>query len=106
MNQVSRQNAKTNVEREFYKLLNNWNFGYDGRSNADNCFFNPIYNEIEELSYAKKYQNVFDQSISDFVSSEILKCQIVEEYLNQLAALDPQDEYFDVRKNSLLIQKT
>ena len=50
MNQVSMQNAKTDVEQDFYKLLNNSNFGYDCRNNADNCFFNPIYNEIKNFS--------------------------------------------------------
>ena len=29
MNQVSRQNAKTDVKKDFYKLMNNSNFGYD-----------------------------------------------------------------------------
>ena len=104
MNQFTRQNAKTYVERDFYKLLNNSNFGYDCRKSADNCFFKPIYDEFKELSYVKKYRNVFDQSISDFVSSEILERQIKEEYLNKLAVLDSQEEYFDARKNSLLIQ--
>ena len=36
-NQVSRQNAKNNIEKDFYKLLNNSNFGYDCRNNLDNC---------------------------------------------------------------------
>ena len=72
MNQVTRQNAKTYVERDFYKLLINSNSGYDCRKSADNCFFNPIYDEFKELSYFKKYRNVFNKSISDFVSSEIL----------------------------------
>ena len=57
----------------FYKLMNNSNFGYDCCNNADNCFFQPIYSEIEELSYAKRYQNVFDQQISDFVSTKIVE---------------------------------
>ena len=61
MNQVSRQNAPTDVEKDFYKLMNNSNFGYNCRNNADNCFLQPIYDEIEELSYAKGYQNIFDQ---------------------------------------------
>ena len=39
MNQVSCQNAATDVERDFFKLMNNSNFGYEGRNNADNCFF-------------------------------------------------------------------
>ena len=105
MNQVSSQNGATDVERDFFKLMNNSNFGYDCRNNADNCLSQPIYDEIEELSYTKKYQNVFDQEISDFVSSEILKRQIEEEYLSKFAKLDPQDEYFDAKNNSWEIQK-
>ena len=46
MNEVSRQNAKTDVEKDFFKLMNNENFGYDCRNNADNCYFSPIYNEL------------------------------------------------------------
>ena len=56
MNQVSRQNAKADVGPYFYKLLNNSNFGYDCRNNADNCFFNVIYDEIGELSYVKSIE--------------------------------------------------
>ena len=105
MNQVSRQNAQTDSEKDFYKLMNNLNFGYDCCNNQDNCFFQPIYNEIEELSYAKCYQNVFDQQISDFVSTEILKRWIEEEFLNRLYALNMQDEFYKARKNSLEIKK-
>ena len=55
---------QTDVEKDFYKLMNNSNFDYDCRNNADNYFFQPIYNKIKELSYAKYYQNVFDWEIS------------------------------------------
>ena len=65
MNQVSRQNAQTEVKKDFYKLMSNLNFSYDCCSNADNCFFQPTYNEIEELSYTKHHQNVFNQHIID-----------------------------------------
>ena len=105
MNQVSRQNSQTDVEKDFYKLMNNVNFGYDCRNNGDNCYFQPVYNEIEELSYAKQCKNVFDQEISEFVSTEILERQIEEEFPNKLCALDPQDEYYEARKNSLEIKK-
>ena len=109
MNQVSRQNAQTDVEKDFYKLMNNSNFGYDCRNNADNWFFffffQPIYDEIEELPYAKRYQNVFDQQISDFVLTKILKSQIEEEFLNKICPLDTQDEFYKTKKNSLEIQK-
>ena len=43
------------VKRDFFKLMNNSNFGFYCRNNANNCFFQPIYDEIEELSYARKY---------------------------------------------------
>ena len=37
MNQVTCQNAQTDVEKDFYKLMNNANFGYGCRNNVDNC---------------------------------------------------------------------
>ena len=85
--------------------MNNSNFGYNCRNNADNCFFNPIFDDKEELSYAKKYQNIFDQDIAEFVSSEHLEHQIEEEFSNKIAALDPQDVYYEARKNSLELQR-
>ena len=42
MNQKSRQNAKNQIEKDSFKLLNNANFGYDCCNNLDNCTFKPI----------------------------------------------------------------
>ena len=47
----------------------------------------------------------FDQSISDFVSSEILERQIEEEFLNKIGKLDQNENYYEARKNSLEILK-
>ena len=33
------QNPQTDVENDYYKLINNANFGYDCRNNADNFYF-------------------------------------------------------------------
>ena len=52
-----------------------------------------VFFEIEELLYAKRYQNVFDKDISEFVSFDILEQQIEEGFLNKFAFLDLQDEY-------------
>ena len=49
--------------------------------------------------------NVFDRSISDFVSDEILEGEIKEEFLNKIAKLDQNDNYYEARKNSIEIQK-
>ena len=51
MNQYSRQNATNDIEKNFYKLMNNSNFGFDCRDNSKNLKFEPLINEIEELSY-------------------------------------------------------
>ena len=53
MNQKSRQEAKNSIEKDFYKLMNNSNFGYDCRNNLDNCQFVPIFDELKEIMYLK-----------------------------------------------------
>ena len=55
MNQKSRQNAKNAIEEDFFKLINNTNFGYGCRNNANNVTFQPIIGKINEISYIKKY---------------------------------------------------
>ena len=40
-NQCKRQRAKASIEKDFYKLMNNANFSYDCRNNANNVKFQP-----------------------------------------------------------------
>ena len=61
MNQKSRQNSKNFVEEDFYKLMNNSNFGYDCRNNLDNCQFVPIFDELKQIKHIKKYDNFLIQ---------------------------------------------
>ena len=78
MNQKARQEAVDKVESDFCKLLNNANFGYDCRNNLDNCTFEPINDEINELSFIKRYHsNLYDQNLRPFITSRILKEDIV-----------------------------
>ena len=99
------QNAKTSVKKDFYELMNNSNFGYDCRNNTDNCFFEPIFNELEEPSYAKRYQNLFDPDISEFVSSELLEREINKTIDNKIVTLAQNETFFEARKNSLEVQR-
>ena len=62
MNQKSRQLSKNNIEKDFYKSMNNSNFGYDCRNNLDdNCEFVSIFNQLKEIAYINRYFNIFEQ---------------------------------------------
>ena len=63
MNQKSRQLSKNDLEKDFFKLMNNSNFGYDCRNNLDNCKFNPISDELGETTYVNRYHNIFDEKV-------------------------------------------
>ena len=76
MNQKSRQQSKNSVEKDFCKLMNNSNFGYDCRNNIDNCKFVPIFDEYKEITFINRYHNIFDEKVSKFVSPDLLKSQI------------------------------
>ena len=73
MNQKSRQLSKNSVQRDFYRLMNNSNFGYDCRNNLDHCKFVPIFDELGESTYINCYHNVFDQKVSQFVTTDLMK---------------------------------
>ena len=74
MNQNARKTAKNKVEKDFYKLLNNSNFGNDSRNNIGNCKLELMYDGLEEISYIKNYTNIFtDPKFSEFISLDILK---------------------------------
>ena len=78
-NQKWRQNAKNDIENFFYKLMNNANFGFDCRNNANNTKFEPKIDEIGEITYIKKYYILFDSQGANFVKSYILEQNINEE---------------------------
>ena len=53
MNQKSRQNAKNEIKKDFFKLMNNANFGFYCRNSANNAKFERIIDEINEITYIK-----------------------------------------------------
>ena len=58
MNQNARRSAKTKVEKDFYKLLNNRNFGNDCRNNIENSKLELMFDGLDEIAYVKKYTNI------------------------------------------------
>ena len=100
-NQKARQQSRNNVEKDFYKLLNNSNFGYDCRNNLDNCTFVPIFDELDDISYLRKYYSCFDSTMTSFVKEDVLHQDIEQKYLDRLNKLKVSDRYYDIKKNEI-----
>ena len=105
MNQYSRQKATNDIEKNFYKLMNNSNFGFDCRNNANNLKFEPLLNEIEELSFINKYHSLYDDKVRQFVSSEILQKKIDQDFNQELSEIKDNDPFRDIKINEIQNRK-
>ena len=105
MNQKLRQQSKNSVEKDFNKLMNNSNLGYDCRNNNDNCKFVPIFDEYKEITFINRYHNIFDEKVSKFVTSDLLKSQIEEEYNDKLMKLDKEDKFYEIKLQTLKTER-
>ena len=101
MNQKLRQQSKNDIEKDFFKLMNNSNFGYDCRNNLNNCQFVPIFDKIGELTYISRYYNIFDSKISDFVTGDLLKADVEIKFNNKLIKLDKEDKFYEIKLKTL-----
>ena len=77
--------------------MNNANFGFDCRNNANNLKFEPLIDEINELTCIKKYHNLFDNKISGFVNSEILEKNINQEFHQKIPLIKDDDPFKNAR---------
>ena len=85
--------------------MNNSNFGYDYRNNFDNCKFVPIFDEYREITFMNRYHNIFDPKVSKFVTSDLLKKQIAEEYNDKLMKLDKGDKIYEIKLQTLKAER-
>ena len=86
--------------------MNNSNFGYDCRNNADNCQSVPIFDEVQEVTYLKRYYNYFDSKVSSFVSSDLVRQEIEEKYNDLLMKWSKDDKYYEVNLSTLNTEKS
>ena len=101
MNQKSRQQSKKNVEKDFYKLMNNSDFCYDSRNNLDNCKFVPIFDEYKEITFINRYHNIFNSKVSQFVTSDLLKADVEEKYNDKLLKLGKEDRFYEIKLQTI-----
>ena len=102
MNQKARQEAGDKVESDFCKLLNNDKFGYDCRNNLDNCKFEPINDEINGLSFIKRYySNLYDKNVQPFITSRVLKEEIDERFNNERQKIKETDKFYVAKIRSI-----
>ena len=67
--------------------MNNANFGYDCRNNANNAKFELIIDEVNEITYIKKYYNLFNIKISNFVNGDVLDQEFEQNFQQQIAQI-------------------
>lgn len=99
MNQRSRQKATSTIEEDFFKLLNNSNFGIDCRNNIDNCIIEPLYDDISEISYIRKCTSIYNNDdFKDFFSPVNMREELIQTFQQKIMLLDKNDPTYEVRK--------
>ena len=97
MNQNACKLAKTKVEKDFYKPLNNSNFGNDCRNNIGNCKLELMFDGLEEIAYIKKYTNIMlDNTYREFFSLDLLRQQVQKEFKKKKEKLDKSNPFYMV----------
>ena len=90
MTQKSREKA-TSVERDFFNLLKNSTFGTDRRNNIDNCILKPLYQDLTDISYVKKFATTFsDNTFRNFFRFQTFQSKIF--------ALNKDEPLYEARK--------
>ena len=87
------------MKRDFLKLLNNSNFGIDCRNNIDNCILEPLYDDLNDISYIKKFITIFsDDTFRNFFSPVHLRKEINQTLQSKVFALNKEDPTCEARK--------
>ena len=89
------------MEKGFFKLMNNSNFGYNSQNNLNNWKFAPIFHEFKEITCVGRYFNFFDPRILQFATTDLIKQDMGEKYNKNLIKLDKEDKFYTVKLSSL-----
>lgn len=84
INQKARQQATSSVDKDFYKLLNDRNFGIYYRNNIDKCIIEPLYDDIDQISCIEKFADISEERYKDSKDPELLREAITQKYQKKL----------------------
>ena len=102
MNQNAQKVAKTKVEKDFYKLLNDSNFGNDCRNSIGNYKLELMFDGLDEISYIKKFTNIMqDSRYREIFSLDLLHQQVEKEHEKEKEKLDENDPFYPAHVESL-----
>ena len=94
------------MQKKICKLLNNSNFGIDCRSNLDSRTLEPIYDELGEIAFIKKYDDIFDSTnYYQSADPDIMREEINERFDGLTLILNKDDPGYEARKNSYELQR-
>lgn len=99
MKEKAMQQATSFVVKDFYKLLNNSNFGIDCRNIIGNCCLEPLCDDFSEISYIKKFTPIFvDDTFCNFFSPSLLRDEITQLFQAKIFALSKEETTYEARK--------
>ena len=90
-NQKARLNATSSVEKDFYELLNNSNFGIDCHNNIDNCILEPLYDNLNEILNILK-------NLQLSLTTTHLQEEVIQNFQGKVIVLNKNDPTHEARK--------
>ena len=66
---------------------------------------NSIFDEMNEITYNKRYYNHFNKEVSKFVTSELIRAEVEEKYNDSLMKLSKGDKFYEIKLTALKNEK-
>ena len=61
----------------------------------------PIFDELKEITYLKRYYNYFDSKVLSFLSADLIKQEVEERYNDLKMKLSKDDKFYKIKLSNL-----
>ena len=61
----------------------------------------PIFDELKEITYLKRYYNYFDSKVLSFLSADLIKQEVEEKYNDLKMKLSKDDKFYKIKLSNL-----